>query len=159
MTKNTLYDLTYDHSVSITASDSIMHDTITITDSTSPSLYNYSSGQYSITAPHTGGYVYTNTSATSAGTTGINWADTITLGDIEPSALHVKGDANFEGDIKLKGNSLGDTLKSIEERLAILRPSPELEEKWDNLKELGRMYRELEAEIIEKQKIWDILKK
>lgn len=156
MSKNTLYDATYDHSISITASNSTMHDTITITDSTSPSLYNYSSGQYSITAPHTGGYVYTNTSA---GTTGINWTDTITLGDLEPSTLHVKGDAEFEGDIKLKGTSLSEMLKNIEERLAILRPNPELEEKWDNLKELGRMYRELEAEIIEKQKVWDILKK
>ena len=34
-----------------------------------------------------------------------------------------------------------------------------LEEKWDNLRELRKQYMELEAEIIEKEKIWTILKK
>lgn len=85
---------------------------------------------------------------------------TITLTDVlSDNTLHVKGDAEIDGDLKIKGKSLNETLQSIEERLAILRINHELEEKWSNLKELGRMYRELEAEIIEKQKVWDILKK
>jgi len=75
------------------------------------------------------------------------------------NSLDVKGDANFEGDVKLKGKSLSDTLQSIEERLAILRPNIELEEKWEKLKTLGNMYRELEKEILEKQEMWNILKK
>ena len=75
------------------------------------------------------------------------------------NSLDVKGDANFEGDVKIQGKSLVDTLQSIEERLAILRPNKELEEKWERLKTLGNMYRELEKEIVEKQEMWNILKK
>ena len=73
--------------------------------------------------------------------------------------MQVKGDADFEGDLKLKGKSLKDSLEAIEERLAILRPNEELEEKWENLRGLRKMYMELEAEIIEKEKMWAILKK
>jgi len=43
--------------------------------------------------------------------------------------------------------------------LAILRPNLALEDKWHELKELGDKYRVLEAEIIAKQKMWDILNK
>jgi len=73
--------------------------------------------------------------------------------------FHVRGDAEFEGDIKLKGKSLSDTLEKIEERLAILHPNEKLEEKWLELKKLGDMYRALEKDIIEKEKIWETLKK
>ena len=62
-------------------------------------------------------------------------------------------------DVKLKGKSLSETLENIEKRLNILRVNPELESKWEELKELGDRYRALEADIIEKQKIWDVLKK
>ena len=73
--------------------------------------------------------------------------------------LQVKGDAEFEGDVKLKGKSINKTLEKIEERLAILHPNTELEEKWERLRGLRKMYMELEQEIIEKEKMWDILKK
>jgi hypothetical protein len=79
--------------------------------------------------------------------------------DLKPASLQVKGDAEFEGDLKLQGKSLKDSLDRIEERLAILRPNEELEEKWDQLRGLRKLYMELEAEIIEKEKMWDILKK
>lgn len=102
-----------------------------------------------------------------SGTT--NWSnspytyDTITLGDYKISAsegaLQVNGDANFEGDIKLKGKSLSEILDNIEQRLAILHPNPELEDKWEKLKELGEEYRRLEKQILEGEQIWDILKK
>lgn len=75
------------------------------------------------------------------------------------STLKVKGDAEFEGDIKFKGKSLNHVLSKIEERLAIIHPNEKLEEKWEQLKELGKQYRELEADIIEKEKIWNILRK
>lgn len=74
-------------------------------------------------------------------------------------SLSVKGDAEFEGDIKLKGKSLSDTLDKIEQRLAILHPNEKLEEKWEELKKLGDAYRALEKDIIEKEKIWETLKK
>lgn len=73
--------------------------------------------------------------------------------------LQVKGDANIDGDLKVKGKSIVDSLDRIEERLAILRPNEELEEKWENLRGLRKMYMELEAEIKEKEQIWATLKK
>ncbi len=106
------------------------------------------------------GTTATNTD-TVAGSNGAsaNWSDTITVSTgIHPS-LAVKGDATFEGDVKINGKSIGDSLERIEERLAILRPNEELEEKWENLRGLRKMYMDLEAEIIEKEKMWSILKK
>ena len=81
-----------------------------------------------------------------------------TLNQTTPS-LAVTGDAEFEGDVKLKGKSLNETLDHIEQRLGILHPNPELEEKWEELKALSTRYRELEKDIIEKEKLWSMLKK
>lgn len=99
------------------------------------------------------GIYYTNTTAPAN-----PYADVI-IGSNGKSTLLVKGDAEFEGDIKLKGKSLEETLTKIEERLAILHTNSKLEDKWEKLKELGNQYRELETDIIEKEKIWSILKK
>lgn len=91
------------------------------------------------------------------GTNGLTWSD---WGNTHPSnTLQVKGDAEFEGDVKIKGKSLNETLEKIEEKLAILHPNEELESKWDELRELRNRYIELEKEIKEKEKMWDILKK
>lgn len=114
-------------------------------------------------ASSTGIYTPNGTSAgTSPYNYNYNWitsgTDTITLGDYN-ATLDVKGDANFEGDIKIKGKSLVDALEKIEEKLAILRPNDALEEKWEQLRNLRKQYMELEKDIIEKEKIWDILKK
>lgn len=61
-------------------------------------------------------------------------------------------------DIKIGGRSLMDAIDKIEERLGILHPNPELEDRWDQLKELRRMYNELEKDLLEKEKMWKILK-
>jgi hypothetical protein len=76
-----------------------------------------------------------------------------------PNTLKVSGDAEIEGELKLQGVSLSSRLDKIEERLGILRPNDSLEEKWEELKALGERYRELEKEILEKEKIWDLLKR
>jgi len=78
---------------------------------------------------------------------------------LKGSTLSVKGDADFEGEVTIKGKSLTDMFEKIEERLAILHPNPELEDRWDELKELSKRYKELEAELIEKERVWAILKK
>lgn len=75
------------------------------------------------------------------------------------SGLKVTSDAEFDGDVKIKGKSIVETLNKIEERLAILHPNKELEDKWEKLKELGDAYRALEKDIQEKEKIWETLKK
>ena len=100
------------------------------------------------------GQIYTTT-----GTGGLNWATISADTNLNGHTLDVKGNANFEGDVKIKGKSINDSLERIEERLAILRPNEELESKWDNLRALRKAYLDLEAEIIEKEKIWKILKK
>lgn len=89
--------------------------------------------------------------------------DTISIGDCSitgsSDSISVNGDANFEGDITFKGKSLSKVLDTIEQRLGILRPNPELEERWDELKELSERYRKLEKEILEKESMWNIIKK
>lgn len=66
---------------------------------------------------------------------------------------------NIPTDIKIGDVSLMDTLNTINSRLAILKVNPELEERWSELKKLGDRYRELEKEIQDKEKVWNILKK
>jgi hypothetical protein len=85
--------------------------------------------------------------------------NSVTIGDSMDSTLTVKGNAEFDGDIKLKGKSLDETLTRIEQRLAIIHVNTRLEKKWEKLKELGDQYRELEADILEKEKIVEILKR
>jgi len=105
-------------------------------------------------------YTVSNPIAATA-TSNISWNGSTLIDntDIKPASLEVHGNANFKGDLTLQGKSLKESLEKIEERLAILHPNEELEEKWENLRGLRKMYMELEAEIIEKEKMWAILKK
>jgi hypothetical protein len=59
-------------------------------------------------------------------------------------------------DLVLDGISLKQLL---EERLNMMVPNPELEKEWAELKRLGDAYRELEADLEEKARIWRALKK
>lgn len=78
-----------------------------------------------------GGYLYSNGAAPTWTTTN--------------PGLHVKGDSEFEGDIKWKGRSLGKLLEKIEDRLAILQePDPERLEKFAALKKAYDHYKTLE---------------
>lgn len=75
---------------------------------------------------------------------------------------HASGQIALDGpdaDIKVNGQSLMTMLDQIQQRLNILRPNPELEAEWDQLRELGEQYRKLEAELTEKQAVWNTLKK
>jgi len=75
------------------------------------------------------------------------------------NSLSVRGDAEFDGDITVKGHSLSEFMESVEQRLRILRPNPALEAEWDQLRELGEQYRELERQLTEKSLMWNTLKK
>ena len=112
----------------------------------------------------TSGQVYTTSSTGNINWGNLNgtstsWATLSADPNLSGHSLKVKGAADFEGDVTIKGKSLTDIFEKIEERLAILHPNPQLEDKWDELKELSKRYKELEAEIIEKEKVWAILKK
>lgn len=61
-------------------------------------------------------------------------------------------------DITIGDRSLKDFMDKVEERLNILRVNQQLEDKWEQLAELGRQYRELEKELLEKERMWKILK-
>jgi len=63
----------------------------------------------------------------------------------DKSGLHVNGDAEFEGDIKWKGRSLGQMLETIEKRLSILQPDPEKLEHFEALRKAYEHYKTLEA--------------
>jgi hypothetical protein len=104
----------------------------------------------SITTSSTGTMARNNTIATSANPYTVN---------ITPSIMKVECDAEFHGEVKIRGVKLDERLNTIEERLGILRPNHDLEGKWEKLKELGEQYRQLEKEILEKEQVWDLLKK
>ena len=87
----------------------------------------------------TWGGLYNNNTAITLGTDGIVMAEST--------------------DIKLGNVSLKSFIDKIEQRLALLNPNPKLEKEWTELKELGDRYRELEKQITEKMKTWDILKR
>ncbi len=90
----------------------------------------------------------------------LTWNGTNPVWSTTPATpLKVNGDAEIDGDIKIKGKSLSEAIENIEKRLAILHPNEKLEEKWEELKALGERYRELEKDILEKEKIWEIIKK
>ena len=142
------------------SSDSI--DTITLTGTDS-------SPTYTISSPgNVSGGLYWGLNGTSANPgqvltsngTNTSWSNiTLAEPDIKGATLKVNGNADFDGEVTIKGKSLTDMLEKIEERLAILHPNEKLEDRWDELKELGKRYKELEAEIIEKEKMWAILNK
>jgi len=90
----------------------------------------------------------------------LTWNGTNPIWSTSPTTpLKVNGDAEIDGDLKIKGKSLSEAIENIEKRLAILHPNEKLEEKWEELKALGERYRELEKDILEKEEIWKILKK
>ena len=67
-------------------------------------------------------------------------------------------DMHENADITVGGKSMQEFMKRVEERLAILEPNKKLEAEWAELKELGKQYRAMEQDLLEKAKSWDILK-
>ncbi len=61
-------------------------------------------------------------------------------------------------DVILKGKSLSSMFEKIEERLCILQPNADLESRWSELKSLKEQYQKLEKELLEKEKMWSVLK-
>ena len=87
---------------------------------------------------------------TSGTGTGVNWSNTAS------TKIRLDGP---DADIEINGESMIGLLKAIEQRLNILKPNPELESEWEELRALGDQYRKLEAEIEAKMKTWEILNK
>lgn len=88
-----------------------------------------------------------NTVWTSTGTGGAN------IG--QSGKISLKGE---NADVDINGKSLKSWMEKVEERLNILTPNTELEAEWDELRELGERYRELEQRCKEKAETWKKLK-
>jgi hypothetical protein len=143
---NTLSDYTLDP-----------NDTISITTpvtvgagGTSYSMGSGSASVYSIGANGSSAYDYSNLTVSSGWST-ISSPTTINQG----GTMELRGE---NADIKVNGRSLMDAIDALEQRLNILVPNPELEKEWDELRELGERYRELEKQCKEKGEMWKKLK-
>ena len=86
-----------------------------------------------------------------------NWnADTITMSEIQPTAkLSLDGE---DADIELNGESLMAMIRGIQDRLNILTPDRELEQEWQELRDLREQYEAKLAECREKSTAWKALK-
>jgi len=62
-------------------------------------------------------------------------------------------------DITINGLSLKDFMCNVQDRLAVMRPNPELEKEFDELRACAEKYRELEKKFLDQKKVFDILKK
>jgi len=77
-----------------------------------------------------------------------------------PLTVQPKGKLSLQGedaDIEINGESLVTMLKRIEERINLLTVNHELESEWEELRELGNQYRELEQRIKDKLETWNKL--
>lgn len=87
---------------------------------------------------------------------GIDYSDTITLTD--PIWNDATSKSLKSNQIEMDdGRTLSEALASIEERLNILVPNKELEAEWEELRQLGEQYRELEKRCADKSKVWEKL--
>ena len=68
----------------------------------------------------------------------------LTMTNNHQSSLNVKGDAEFEGRVKINGQDLGEFMETISKRLAILVPDPEKLEHFEALKKAYNHYKMLE---------------
>ena len=131
----------------------VTYSNIAIGQTTIPIKNNSTSGPFTISIAGGGGgggggVIYNNSA----------WATTGSS-DIKSRAIHIQGDARFEGNIEWQGRDMREWFEAVESRLALLRPNLDLESEWEELSELRQRYVELERDIIAKQQLFDILKK
>jgi hypothetical protein len=143
-----------------------MDDTITLSGDTSTDIYTYGSGSYSYgniaaaTLTGTSTSIYTVPTSPTISISPSTYSNVPTWNNPYSNGnIQIQGDANVDGTLKVKGVDIGETLSKIQDQLAIYQAAPELEEKWEELRELARRYKELVADIKEKEKIWSILQK
>lgn len=106
------------------------------------------------------GYTWNTTSVGANGTSALDWGN-LTIGSSVNTSITQAGVMELRGekaDVKINGRSLMDAIDALEQRLNILVPNPELEAEWDELRELGERYRELEKKCKEKGEMWKKLK-
>ena len=101
-----------------------------------------------LTSSILGPYPSYNVGATGSSSSNYSYITNGTAGSwntISNPGLTCSGDANFEGDVKIKGVSIAKTLDDINKRLAILVPDPAKLEHFAALKKAYDHYKLLEA--------------
>ena len=87
---------------------------------------------------------------TSGAGTGYTWAQPVWNTNTTTPSIQVKGDAEFDGNVKIKGHDIVKLLEKMEDRLAILMdPDPEKLKKFQALKKAYDNYKLLEKLCIE----------
>jgi hypothetical protein len=117
-----------------------------------PSTFGGAGAMGNVTIPSSQYYTYSTTGVTGPAYTintgaGMNgaWGSASTVISTTHPSLQVSGDAEFEGNVKIKGKDLAKSLEAIEKRLAILVPDPKKLEKFEALKKAYDHYKLLEA--------------
>lgn len=134
------------------ASSTAYESTDTITLSSLGSI-NTGLGGVSLTSPYTvtGSMTSTAQPLFTTGTNATPWYTSNSQG----GKIQLDGQ---DADITVRGWSLVDAVKRIEERLGLYQPNPELEKEWQELHDLADQYRQLEQHIKDKQATFDRLK-
>jgi hypothetical protein len=109
----------------------------TLTSGPYPSL-NVGVGSASGSLPYSSGGNYFTTNSTSP------WGNLTMTNNSQPSSLNIKGDAEFEGKVKINGQDIGEFMETISKRLAILVPDPAKLEHFEALKKAYNHYKMLE---------------
>jgi hypothetical protein len=139
--KDTILTSDEDNTITINIDD-VLGDTYLDTSNMSAYQYTFSNtpltGNITIGAAGSSGSFYTST-----GLNGSSWLNANS--NLTGAGLHVTSDAEIDGDLKVKGISILETLQKIESRLAILRPNPEKLEHFAALKKAYEHYKTLEA--------------
>lgn len=113
-----------------------------------------------LTVGNVGTYFGSNVSYGAGGLAWPNASNTVTLSPMTTTinsggTIELKGES---ADVIIDGVSLKATLEALHERLNWMKPATELEAEWDQLRELGDRYRELEKQCREKAQMWTKLK-
>lgn len=85
----------------------------------------------------------------------ISFEDNTFIGQAHHNTLEVQGE---DADIKINGQSLMAMITDLQRQVGLLQANPDLESDWAELKLAGDRYREIEAAIKQKTKMWDMLK-
>ena len=108
------------------------------------------------TYPHTTGNVSISVGGGGGGGTG--YLVNNTWSNPNSGKVVIAGDCEFKGNISWQDRDLREWLESIENRLGMLQPNPKLEAEWEELAKIRQQYVELEKQLLEKQRVFDILK-
>ena len=152
-----------------TNANTVNIETFEVSETFHNSLSDYTTGLDTISITGSGSnvlgasgssYNWITTGTGANGTSALDWSN-LTIGSSVNSSITQGGIMELQGenaDLKINGRSLMSAIDALEQRLNILVPNPELEAEWDELRELGERYRELERQCKEKGDMWDKLK-